>query len=181
MRSSEGLQRYKINEMRALKGTDGPVSQPRAVSAAAPLALFAARQLPGLRRGRGPRIGAAKACASHRLSSSRSALCLVPTHGGPSPDPLPRPPQASCPCCCLSVLPTLAGIGSWTPRLIRFYVTPLFGEADGILSWRTDTCSHLRGGSSAVGERRGTRSCLLTPALPNEAEGIVGRGKTVQW
>lgn len=24
MRSSEGLQRYKINEMRALKGTDGP-------------------------------------------------------------------------------------------------------------------------------------------------------------
>lgn len=178
MRSSEGLQRYKINEMRALKGTDGP-RFPAACSVCGSTSGFVCCTVA---------VGAAawtwpqdRGCKGMRLPPAFTfTVSSVPRpySWGPSPDPPPGKLSLLLPLC-----PSHPG-QDWvldpSPNQVLCH-TPL-GDADGILSsWQTDTCSHFRGGSCAVGERHGTRSCLLTPALPNEAEGIVGHGKTLQW
>lgn len=140
MRSSEGLQRCKINEMRALKGTDGPCF-PAACSVCSGTSGFVCSSVAEkLQQGQGnvPRSWAAKACTSHQLASLRPEL-------RPSIPPPPPHPQATCPCGCLSVLPTLALGGLWAPLLFGFYPTPpahlSLEDASGILLGHSGTQS----------------------------------------
>ena len=155
MRSSEGLQRCKINEMRALKGTDGPCF-PAACSVCSGTSGFVCSSVAEkLRQGNVPRSWAAKTCTSHQLTS----LC-------PELRPGPPPhPQAICPCGCLSVLPTLALVGLWAPLLFGFYPTPTahlsFEHAGGILPGHPGMQSCFKGGEWCYKATSRKRCCTL--------------------
>lgn len=141
MCSSEGLQRYKINEMRALEGADGPYL-PAVCNVCSSTSGFVCSTRTGRRLCRQD-LGCK---GRHRPPSFHPwALCLVPIHGGPFPGLPGKLSQLF-----LSVLPMLAWTGPWHPSsvwvLSHTPCTELFEDAYGILPWHPDTHSHFRGG-----------------------------------
>lgn len=170
MRSSEGLQRCKINEMRALKGTDGPCF-PAACSVCSGTSGFVCSSVAEkLRQGNVPRSWAAKACTSHQLAS----LCpeLRPSH---PPNPTPRPPVPEA--ASLS-FPPWHWLGSGHPSFLDFIphhlhtslLRMLVESSLGILACRAAS----RVESGAVRQLLGKGVVLCFPSKPRGSAGQGG-------
>lgn len=127
MRSSERLQRYKINEMRALKGTDGPCFPAACNVCSGTSGFVCGTEAERLRRRPVPRIGAAK--ATHLPPAFTLGPVPLPYAWGP----LSQPPRQVIPVAPSLSFPLWSGLSPGPGPALGFIAQPSAHPSLGML------------------------------------------------